>query len=122
MVWWANSMEVSKMAAAMFMTLNIMDAYLTKMALAMGAVEVNPLMTSIGSSMITKGLIATALVFILYWFEKERVLWPLNFMLFGLILWNSAICWILTVARLGYVMIGILSSASADIDPARPHG
>jgi len=110
------------MAAAMFMTLNIMDAYLTKMALAMGAVEVNPLMTSIGSSMITKGLIATALVFILYWFEKERVLWPLNFMLFGLILWNSAICWILTVARLGYVMIGILSSASADIDPARPHG
>ena len=54
------------MRAAMFITLNIMDAYLTKMALAAGAVEANPLMTPIGNSMITKGLIATALVFILY--------------------------------------------------------
>ena len=94
------------MRAAMFITLNIMDAYLTKLALAIGAVEVNPLMTSIGSSMITKGLIAVALVFILYCFEKERVLWPLNFMLFGLVLWNSAIYWIVNFAQLDYIMIG----------------
>lgn len=66
MVWWVNGRELSKMRAAMFITLNIMDAYLTKMALAAGAVEANPLMTPIGNSMITKGLIATALVFILY--------------------------------------------------------
>ena len=99
-------MEVSKMTAAMFVALNIMDAYLTKAALAVGAVEVNPLMTSIGSSMITKGLIAIALVFILYWFGKERVLWPLNFMLFGLVLWNSAIHCIVTFAGLDYMMIG----------------
>jgi len=95
------------MRAAMFITLNIMDAYLTKLALAIGAVEVNPLMTSIGSSMITKGLIAVALVFILYCFEKERVLWPLNFMLFGLVLWNSAIYWIVNFAQLNYIMIGV---------------
>ncbi len=94
------------MRGAMFITLNIMDAYLTKLALAIGAVEVNPLMTSIGSSMITKGLIAVALVFILYRFEKERVLWPLNFMLFGLVLWNSAIYWIVNFAQLDYIMIG----------------
>ena len=99
-------MEVGKMRAAMFITLNIMDAYLTKLALAIGAVEVNPLMTYIGSSMITKGLIAVALVFILYCFEKERVLWPLNFMLFGLVLWNSAIYWIVNFAQLDYIMIG----------------
>lgn len=84
------------MAAAMFVTLNIIDAYLTKAALAIGALEINPLMTCVGSSMITKGLIATALVFILYCSKKERILWPLNFMLFGLILWNSATCWIAT--------------------------
>lgn len=94
------------MQAAMFITLNIMDAYLTKLALAIGAVEVNPLMTSIGSSMITKGLIAVALVFILYYFEKERALWPLNLMLFGLVLWNSATYWIMNFIRLDYIMIG----------------
>jgi len=94
------------MPAAIFIAFNILDAYLTKMALALGAAEVNPLMTSLGDNMIGKGLIAIALVFILYWFGKERVLWPLNFMLFGIVLWNSAIYWIITFARLDYIMIG----------------
>ena len=87
------------MAAAMFVILNIIDAYLTKVALAMGALEVNPLMRCVGSSMITKGLIAIALVFILYRFEKERALWPLNFMLFGLVLWNSATYGIIALSQ-----------------------
>jgi len=94
------------MPVAIFVTLNIIDAYLTKMALALGAVELNPLMTSTGSSMITKGLIAIALVFILYYFAKERVLWPLNFGLVGIVLWNLAICWIAALVRLDYIMIG----------------
>ena len=85
------------MAVATFITLNIVDAYLTKMGLIAGAVEVNPLMTAVGSSMITKGLIAIALAFILYYFGKERALWPLNFLLFGIVLWNSATCWIITL-------------------------
>jgi len=84
------------MLAPIFIALNVMDAYLTKMALVAGAVEANPLITSIGSSMIAKGLIAIAVVFILYWFGKERVLWPVNFLFSGIILWNSAIYWILT--------------------------
>ena len=94
------------MPAAVFITLNILDAYSTKMALAAGAMELNPLMTSIGSSMIAKGLIAIALVFILNYFEKERVLWPLNFALFGVVLWNLTIYWILTFVRLDYIVIG----------------
>ena len=106
MVWWVNSVETGKMAAAMFVTLNVVDAYLTKTALAMGAAEVNPLTISIGSSMIIKGLIAIALVFILYWFRKERVLWLLNLMLFGVVLWNSATCLIVTFAQLNSIMIG----------------
>ncbi|MDH5781475.1 MAG: DUF5658 family protein [Dehalococcoidia bacterium] len=85
------------MSVALFVTLNIIDAYLTKMGLIAGAVEVNPLMTAVGSSMITKGLIAIALAFILYYFGKERALWPLNFLLFGIVLWNSATCWIITL-------------------------
>jgi len=90
------------MAAAVFMTLNIMDAYLTKMALSVGAVEANPIMTFIGSSMIAKGLISAVLVFILYWFEKERALRPLNFMLFGVVVWNLAIYWLLMSAQLNF--------------------
>jgi len=95
------------MPAAMFIALNLLDAYLTKVSLAAGAVEFNPLMTSIGSSLMVKGLIAVALVFILYCFERERVLRPLNFMLFGIVLWNSAVYWIVTFARLDYIVIGI---------------
>ena len=94
------------MPAAMFITLNILDAYLTKTALAMGAVELNPVVTFFGSSMIAKGVIAVALVFILYYFGKERALWPLNLVLFGIVLWNSAMCWLVTFAPSGYVMIG----------------
>jgi len=85
------------MPAAIFVTLNIVDAYLTKMGLMEGAVEVNPLMTAVGSDMLTKGLMAILLAFILYFFGKERALWPLNFLLFGIVLWNSATCWMVTV-------------------------
>jgi hypothetical protein len=78
------------MPAVLFVTLNVVDAYLTKMALTAGAIEANPLMTIIGSDMLTKGLIAILLAFVLYSFGKERTLWPVNFILFGVVLWNSA--------------------------------
>ncbi len=93
------------MAAIMFITFNLIDAYLTKGALAMGAAEVNPLVTSIGGSIIAKGLMAIALVVILYGFAKERVIWPLNFIFFGIILWNSAVYGILTLSQVSHVMI-----------------
>ncbi len=95
------------MLAATFVTLNILDAYLTKTALAVGAVELNPVVTYFGSSMIAKGVIAVGLVFILYYFGKERALWPLNFLLVGVVVWNSAICWLVTFSPSGYVMAGL---------------
>jgi hypothetical protein len=78
------------MPAITFVALNIADAYLTKMSLKAGAIEVNPLMASLGSSIITKGIIAAVLVSALYFLGKERILWLLNFALFGIILWNLA--------------------------------
>jgi len=84
------------MPATLFITLNVLDAYLTKSALAVGAMELNPMMTAIGSSMIVKGALALALVFLLYFFGKERTLWPLNLMLFGVVLWNLAICGVMS--------------------------
>ena len=78
------------MSVAIFVALNIIDAYLTKTGLAMGAEELNPLMTHLGSSMVAKGLMALGLVVILYWFRKEGGLWLVNFAFLGLILWNLA--------------------------------
>jgi hypothetical protein len=95
------------MPAAMFIGLNLLDAYLTKVSLVAGAAEFNPLVTSIGGSLVAKGLMAVALAFILYYFGRERVLRPLNFVLFGVVLWNLAIYWIVTLARPDYIVIGI---------------
>jgi hypothetical protein len=78
------------MPAITFIALNMADAYLTKMSLMAGAIELNPLMASLGSSIITKGIIALTLVSALYFLGKERILWLLNFALFGIILWNLA--------------------------------
>ena len=78
------------MPAVVFIGLNIADAYLTKMSLMAGAIEINPLMTSIGSSMISKGLLGLVIALALYYFGKESMLWLLNIALFGIVLWNSA--------------------------------
>jgi len=78
------------MPAVAFVALNIADAYLTKISLAARAIEVNPLMAGIGSSVLFKGLIAVGLVCALYFFGKEKILWLLNFGLLGIVLWNSA--------------------------------
>jgi hypothetical protein len=78
------------MPAVVFVALNIADAYLTRMSLTSGAVEINPLMAGIGSSMISKGLIGVAIAVALYLFGKENMLWLLNLALFGIVLWNSA--------------------------------
>ena len=76
--------------AVVFVALNIADAYLTKMSLMSGAVEINPLMAGIGSSMLSKGLIGVAIAVAFYLFGKEGMLWLLNLALFGIVLWNSA--------------------------------
>jgi len=88
------------MPAIIFVLLNVTDAYLTKMGLAAGAIEINPLMPAIGSSILFKGLIAAALVGVLYFFRKERILWLMNFVLFGVVVWNSATCLIIKLLPL----------------------
>ncbi len=86
----SESWSLSMIPAVVFVALNITDAYLTKISLMAGAIEINPLMTGIGSSMISKGLIGVAVALALYFFGKESMLWLLNIALFGIVLWNSA--------------------------------
>jgi len=96
------------MPAALFVTLNVVDAFLTKTALSVGAVELNPIMANIGSSMLAKGGIALALAFLLYYFRQRRALWLLNVILFGIVLWNLAICFIMTCIPSDYTLFGFL--------------
>ncbi|MBA7581749.1 hypothetical protein ES708_23660 [subsurface metagenome] len=81
-----------------FVGLNVCDAYLTKAALSMGATELNPLLTTWGSDLIAKGLVAAGIVLILYFFNKEKLLWALNMLFMGVVFWNMAVC---MVSRVG---------------------
>ncbi len=81
----------------LFVGLNIVDAWLTKAALNLGAIELNPIMAGWGSNVIAKGIVAIIVILALYWFYKEKLLRPLNFVLFGVVLWNLATNMILRV-------------------------
>ena len=95
------------MPAALFVGLNVLDAFLTKTALAIGAIEFNPIMANVGSSMLAKGGIAVALAFILYYFRQQRALWILNIVFFGIVLWNLTICFIMDSIPASYTLFGI---------------
>lgn len=73
------------------------DAYLTKTALALGATELNP-MGVLWTSMVTKGLVASAIVIGLHFWGKEKLILPLCLAMFGVCCWNLAVCFTLEVA------------------------
>jgi len=94
------------MPAALFVTLNVFDAYLTKTALSVGAVELNPVMATVGSNILAKAGIALALAFLFYYFRRVRVLWILNAIFVGVVLWNLAVCFIMTSIQSQYTLFG----------------
>jgi hypothetical protein len=95
------------MPAALFVGLNVLDAYLTKTALSIGAVEFNPVMATIGSSILIKGGIAVILAFLLYYFRQRRALWILNIAFFGIVLWNLAMCFIVDSVPTSYATLAL---------------
>lgn len=80
------------MTALIFIGLSIADAHLTRVALELGAREANPLAGLFGENMLVKGVVAVVVVLALYLFGKERLLWYLNFAMFGVVLWNLVVC------------------------------
>jgi hypothetical protein len=92
------------MPAALFVTLNVVDAFLTKMAISAGALEFNPVMAAIGSSVLAKSGLAVALAFLLYYFRQQRALWLLNIILFGIVLWNLSVCFIMRSVPSAYTL------------------
>jgi len=80
--------------AIVFVGLNILDAGLTRSALALGSSELNPIAaTGFGSSMLLKGLISSAIVMALLLLKRGRLLKTLDLGMFLVVLWNGFSIW-----------------------------
>jgi hypothetical protein len=78
----------------LFIVLNILDAQLTGVALALGSSELNPIAaTGFGSSMLLKGLIASAIVTAVVLFKRGGLLKPLSLGMLLICAWNSLAIW-----------------------------
>ncbi|HUV56215.1 MAG TPA: DUF5658 family protein [Dehalococcoidales bacterium] len=83
----------NKIAGILFIVLNILDAYLTKINLARG-VEANPLMANIGDDMLFKGLISLAVVIVFFALRWEKWCPLLAMGMFAVVVWNSFMLWL----------------------------
>jgi hypothetical protein len=80
--------------AIVFVGLNILDAGLTRSALALGSSEPNPVAAmGFGSSMLLKGLISSAIAMALLLFKRGRLLKTLDLGMFLIVLWNGFAIW-----------------------------
>lgn len=60
---------------------NIADALLLRMNLQLGEVGLNPMVPPLMANVVARGLMAAALILILYMFNKRYLLWWLDFIL-----------------------------------------
>ncbi len=80
-----------------FIGLNILDAWLTRVALGLGTQELNSVLGArFGSSMLVKGLTAAGIVMALVSFKRERLLKLLNVGMVIICVWNglAVLSWI----------------------------
>ncbi|MBL7209382.1 MAG: hypothetical protein ISS52_04725 [Dehalococcoidia bacterium] len=83
----------------LFVGLNLLDAWLTKQAFALGEVELNPVVSffGYGDNLLLKGLLALVIALILWGLGKSYLSWYLNVLMLGVIWWNLAVLTLLTV-------------------------
>ena len=75
---------------AVFIGLNILDAWLTGVALGAGSYELNPFLgMRFGSNMLIKGLISAAIVAALVLFKRGKLLKPLSLGMLIICVWNG---------------------------------
>ena len=73
-----------------FIGLNLVDAWLTGIALGLGSYELNPFLGArFGSSMLVKGLIGCLIVTALVLFKRGRLLKPLSLGMVLICVWNG---------------------------------
>jgi len=77
-----------------FIGLNILDAWLTGLALGAGSYELNLLLgMKFGSSMLIKGLISAGMVTALVLFGRGGLLKPLSLGMLLICVWNGLTVW-----------------------------
>ena len=77
-----------------FIGLNILDAWLTRVALGFGSYEFNPFIDiRLGNSMLVKGLVSFLIVIILVWVERGGLLKPLSIGMLLICIWNGLTVW-----------------------------
>jgi len=75
--------------SVVFIGLNILDAWLTGLALGAGHYELNPFLgMKFGSNMLVKGLISAGIVAALVLFKRGRLLKPLSLGMSLVCTWN----------------------------------
>jgi hypothetical protein len=73
-----------------FVALNILDAWLTGVALGSGSQELNPFMgMTTGSNMLTKGLISAGMVIVLLLLKQGKLLKLLSLVMLVICVWNG---------------------------------
>ena len=78
--------------SALFVVLNLADAWLTKQAFALGDTELNPIVDffGYGDNLAIKALLALVIVLLLWLFGKAHLFKYLNILMIGVVLWNTA--------------------------------
>lgn len=80
----------SMLLCVVFIGLNILDAWLTRVALGLGSQELNPFLgVRFGSSILVKGLIAAGIVMALVMFKRDRLLKLLSVGMVVICVWNG---------------------------------
>jgi hypothetical protein len=75
-----------------FIGLNILDAWLSGLALGTGHYELNPFLgTRFGSNMLVKGLISAGIVAALVLLKRDRLLKPLSLGMSLICTWNCVV-------------------------------
>jgi hypothetical protein len=78
-----------------FIGLNVMDAWLTGLALELGGYELNFIIDiGFGSSMLRKGLVSFLTVILLVLVERGGLLKPLSIVMLLICTWNGLTVWL----------------------------
>jgi hypothetical protein len=76
------------MAALIFIGLNVIDAWLTRIDLALEAFELSPLVPPFAANLMTRGLVAIVIILIFYLIKKEGFIWWANLLMLVPISWH----------------------------------
>jgi hypothetical protein len=77
------------LGSILFISLNLLDASLTHLALDLGGMEINPIATLYGNSTLVKMSIVLVAIAGLWWYRRVRLLYVLNIFMLLVVAWNA---------------------------------